>query len=176
MTKAEVRQVSICHLHLRKDSIVYDIGSGTGSVALEIAGLSSQIHVYAIEEKEEALLLMEQNRKQQKAYQMQIVKGAAPDALDGLACATHAFIGGSGGRLFSILQKLYEINPKMRIVINAVSLETISQIEKIKEQFCVTKWELIQMQVTRYRQIGSYQMPNGENPIMICSFSFGGEL
>lgn len=54
MTKEEVREVSICKLHLTDGAVVYDIGSGTGSVAVEIAGLSETVHVYAIERKPEA--------------------------------------------------------------------------------------------------------------------------
>lgn len=49
MTKEEIRALSICKLHLKEDSVCYDIGSGTGSVAVEIAKRSGQIQVFAIE-------------------------------------------------------------------------------------------------------------------------------
>lgn len=49
MTKEEIRALSICKLHLQEDSVCYDIGSGTGSIAIEIAKRSGQIQVYAIE-------------------------------------------------------------------------------------------------------------------------------
>ena len=61
MTKEEVREVSICKLKLCQDAVVYDIGSGTGSIAMEIAGLSPDIQVYAIEQKKEAVTLIQQN-------------------------------------------------------------------------------------------------------------------
>ena len=63
MTKEEVREVSICKLHLRRDSVVYDIGSGTGAIAVEMAGLSDQMQVFAIERKAEAVSLIHKNKK-----------------------------------------------------------------------------------------------------------------
>ncbi|MBR1567886.1 MAG: bifunctional cobalt-precorrin-7 (C(5))-methyltransferase/cobalt-precorrin-6B (C(15))-methyltransferase, partial [Lachnospiraceae bacterium] len=49
MTKEEIRQISIGKMKLIEDAVVYDVGSGTGSVAVTIAGISDQIQVYAIE-------------------------------------------------------------------------------------------------------------------------------
>lgn len=59
MTKEEIRALSICKLHLQEDSVCYDIGSGTGSIAIEIAKRSGQIQVYAIEKKPLALELIQ---------------------------------------------------------------------------------------------------------------------
>ena len=61
MTKEEIRALSICKLHLKEDSVCYDIGSGTGSVAVEIAKRSGQIQVFAIEKKPLALELIQKN-------------------------------------------------------------------------------------------------------------------
>ncbi len=55
MTKEEVRDVSICKLKLHKGAVFYDIGSGTGSIAVEAAGLSNDIRVFAIEKKKRQL-------------------------------------------------------------------------------------------------------------------------
>ncbi len=55
MTKEEIREVSICKLRLKEKAVVYDIGSGTGSIAIEIAGISDDIQVYAVEQKHEAV-------------------------------------------------------------------------------------------------------------------------
>lgn len=175
MTKEEVREVSICRLRLRRDSIVYDIGSGTGSIAVEIAGLSDNIQVYAIEQKPEAAALIGRNKERFGLENIVVREGRAPEALQELTKATHAFIGGSGGNLQEILQALYEKNPQMRVVLNAISLETICEIKELLSRFGVQEPDLVQMQVSRARKAGKYHLMQAENPVWICAFSFGGE-
>lgn len=172
MTKEEVREVSICKLHLTKGAVVYDIGSGTGSVAVEIAGLPGQVQIYAIERKPEAVELLRKNRAHFHRDNMEIIEAAAPEGLEELPAPTHAFIGGSGGRLLEILQVLYRKNPRMRVVINAISMETIAELKEVLEAFPVEEEEILQMQVSRVKQLGSYHLPQAENPVWICSFTF----
>ena len=172
MTKEEVREVSICKLRLREQAVVYDVGSGTGSIAVEMAELSDTIQVYAIEKKEEAAALIEQNRAKFGLDNLEVIRGSAPEALEELPVPTHAFIGGSSGNLREILQVLYQKNPQMRIVLNAISLETISELKEIKKEFPLQEEEIVQMQVSRARTVRSYHLMQAENPIWICAFSF----
>ncbi|MDE6388078.1 MAG: precorrin-6A reductase [Lachnospiraceae bacterium] len=174
MTKEEVREVSICKLHLREKAIVYDIGSGTGSVAVEIAGLSDDIQVYAVEQKEEAASLIEQNKQKYELQNIVVIKAEAPEALSGLPIATHAFIGGSGGRLREILAVLWQINPKMRIVMNAVSMETICEIKEVLPMYKTKEEQIVQLQVNRVTKAGSHHLMRAENPVWICAFEFCG--
>ena len=85
---------------------------------------------------------------------------------------SHAFIGGSGGRLMDILQTLYRKNPHMRIAINAISMETIAELQEVLEAFPVEDEEILQMQVNRVKKLGNYHLPRAENPVWICSFTF----
>lgn len=85
---------------------------------------------------------------------------------------THAFIGGSGGKLMDILQVLYRKNPHMRIVINAISMETIAELKEVQDTFPVEEEEILQMQVSRVKKLLSYHLPQAENPVWICSFTF----
>lgn len=172
MTKEEVREVSICKLKLHKGAVVYDIGSGTGSIAIEIAGLSEDIQVYALEKKEEAVSLIQMNKEKFGLENVEIIQAIAPDGLSKLPPATHAFIGGSGGNLQKILSILYEKNPSMRVVINAISLETICEIKKIISTFSVEGEEIIQLQVSKAKSVGAYHLMQAENPVWICSFRF----
>ena len=172
MTKEEVREVSICKLHLTENAVVYDIGSGTGSVALEIAGLPGQLQVYAVERKPEVVELLRKNREHFHMDNIQIIEAPAPEGLEELPAPTHAFIGGSGGRLMEILQTLYRKNPHMRIVINAISMETIAELREVLDIFPVEEEEILQMQVSRVKKLGSYHLPQAENPVWICSFTF----
>lgn len=174
MTKEEIREVGICKLKLHKRAVVYDIGSGTGSVAVEIAGLSDDIQVCAVEHKKEAVTLIEQNRKKFGLENISIVEAKAPEGLDGLPVATHAFIGGSGGRLQDILSTLYKINSDMRVVIHAVSIETICEIRKILTGYPVKNEEMVQIQVNRAKRAGQHHLMQAENPVWIAAFDFAG--
>lgn len=172
MTKEEVREVSICKLKLRKEAVVYDIGSGTGSVAMEIAALSDDIKVFAIERKDAAVSLIERNRERFQLENIEIVKQEAPDGFSELPVPTHAFIGGSGGRLKEILSALYRMNPEMRVVVNAVSMETICEVKEILSLYPMEKAEIVQLQADRVKETGQYHLLQAENPIWICSFRF----
>ena len=172
MTKEEVREISLCKLHLTEDSILYDIGSGTGSVTVEAAGLSDSVFVYAIERKEEAGVLTEQNRSRFHLDNVEIIRGKAPEALAGLKPATHAFIGGSGGNLKEIIDSLYRINPNMRVVMNAVSIETIGEIKEILKLPYVANPDVVLAQFSHGRNVTDYTLMSADNPVWICAFDF----
>ena len=172
MTKEEVREISICKLKLHQGAVVFDIGSGTGSIAMEMAGLSPDIQVYAIEQKKEAVSLTQQNKEKFQLENVTVIEAKAPDGLQDLPKASHAFIGGSGGNLKEILQALYEMNPNMRVVINAISMETICEIKEIRTLYPIENEEIVQMQVSRAKEVGKYHLMQAENPVWICAFKF----
>ena len=176
MTKEEIREVSICKLRLKEKAVVYDIGSGTGSIAIEIAGISDDIQVYAVEQKHEAVLLIEKNKKKFELQNVTVVESRAPEGLTELPMATHAFIGGSGGRLKEILVSLRQMNPDMRVVVNAVSMETICEMREILSMDDMIKEEeIVQLQVSRAKKAGNYHLMQPENPVWICAFDFCGK-
>lgn len=172
MTKEEVRSVSICKLHLTEDAVVYDIGSGTGSVSVEIAALSPRVQVYAMEVNGEAVSLLEENCKQFGLHNIRCIRTKAPDGLEDLPVATHAFIGGSKGNLREILWTLYRKNNHMRIVVNAVSMETICQMQELLKELPVEQEEILQLSVTKTKQLGGYHMLQAANPVYIYAFTF----
>ena len=172
MTKEEVREVSICKLKLYQGAVVFDIGSGTGSIAMEMAGLSPDIQVYAIEQKKEAVSLIQQNKEKFQFENVTVVEAKAPEGFQDLPRVTHAFIGGSGGNLKEILQALYEMNPNMRVVINAISMETICEIKEILTMYPIENEEMVQIQVSRAKEVGKYHLMQAENPVWICAFNF----
>lgn len=176
MTKEEVRSVSICKLHLTEDAVVYDIGSGTGSVSVEIAALSPRVQVYAMEVNGEAVSLLEENCKQFGLHNVICIRTKAPDGLEDLPVATHAFIGGSKGNLREILWTLYRKNNHMRIVVNAVSMETICQMQELLKELPVEQEEILQLSVTKTKQLGSYHMLQAANPVYIYAFTFAETL
>ena len=174
MTKKEIREVSICKLRLYPGAVVYDIGSGTGSVAVEMADMSPDIEVFALEQKPEAVELIEKNKEKFHLDNITVIRTKAPEGLMDLKMPTHAFIGGSGGNMKEIIETLYQINPGMRIVINAVSIETLCEIKEILMAYPVYDTEFVQLQVSRVKELGVYHMMQAENPIFVCAFNFGG--
>lgn len=172
MTKEEVREISLCKLRLHENAVIYDIGSGTGSIAVEAAGLSDSISVYAIEKKELALSLIQENCKKFGLCNVHITAGEAPDILNALPVPTHAFIGGSSGNLVQILEVLYRKNQNMRVVMNIISLETLAEVTAYLKDFKVSQEEVVQVQVSRAKKAGKYHLMQAENPIYIVSFSF----
>ena len=174
MTKAEVRAVSLAKLKLSKDAVCYDIGAGTGSVSVEMALRASEGEVYAIEKKEDALALLAQNKKKFALDHMYIIPGTAPEALEELPVPTHAFIGGSSGNMKEIVELLIKKNPQVRIVINCITLETVGEAlgcirELAKQEGCECENEIVQLCVSRSKNIGRYHMMMGENPIYIIT-------
>lgn len=174
MTKKEIREVSICKLRLYPGAVVYDIGSGTGSVAVEMADMSPDIEVFALEQKPEAVELIEKNKEKFHLDNITVIRTKAPEGLMDLKMPTHAFIGGSGGNMKEIIETLYQINPGMRIVINAVSIETLCEIKELLSSYPVCDTEFVQLQVSRVKELGTYHMMQAENPIFVCTFNFGG--
>ena len=173
MTKEEVREISICKMQLHEEAVVYDIGSGTGSIAVELAGLSDNIKVYAIEQKKEAISLIKQNKEKFQLQNITVIEKNAPEGLTELPVATHAFIGGSGGRMKEILNTLYLINPNMRVVVNAISIETICEMKEMLSLYKMEVEDIVQVQISRAKKVGSYHLMQAENPVWIYAFRFG---
>lgn len=175
MTKEEVRTVSLSKLRLSEESVCYDVGAGTGSVSVEMALRAWMGQVYAIEKKEDALALLKENKKKFAVDNLVIIPGVAPEAMTELPAPTHAFIGGSSGNMQDIINLLLEKNPKVRIVINCITLETVTEAMNAIRDFGLEDVDIVQLAAARSKSIGRYHMMMGENPIYIISCSGRGE-
>ena len=169
MTKSEVRAVSLSKLRLTEDSVVYDVGAGTGSVSVELALNCKKGRVYAIECREDAAELIEKNRRRFSLRNLEVVRGVAPEAFRDLPAPTHAFIGGSSGNMAEIVERLLQKNPRVRIVINAIALESVGEIAEIIAKYGFDDAEIVQMNLARSRKAGRYHLMTGLNPITIAA-------
>ena len=169
MTKEEVRCVSLFKLQLHQDSVCYDVGAGTGSVSVEMALRADQGQVFAIEKKEEAAALLEENKRKFAVDNLKIIKGEAPLAMEELPVPTHAFIGGSSGNLKEIVALLLQKNEQVRMVINCITLETISEGMELLKEYQFEVQEVVQLTAARGKKLGSYHLMMGENPIYIIT-------
>ena len=165
MTKSEVRALSVNKMHLTENSIVYDIGAGTGSVSIESALSALNGTVYAIEKEDSACALIEENKMRFVTPNVKVVKGTAPGVMKDLPVPTHAFIGGSSGNLKDIVSLLLQKNPLVRIIITAVTLETIAEIMSVIKEFDLIEEETTCISVDRTKRIGRYHLMDSQNPV-----------
>lgn len=174
MTKAEVRSVSLSRLRLGRGSIAYDVGAGTGSVAVEMAMQAWDGQVYAIERKPEAAALIRENKRKFGTDNLTVVEGMAPEALESLPAPTHVFVGGSCGNLRQILETVLDKNPKVRIVINAIALETVGEAMECLKDLRLQDCRVSALSAARAKEVGRYHMMMGLNPVYIISCAGGG--
>ncbi|MBO4831288.1 MAG: precorrin-6A reductase [Oscillospiraceae bacterium] len=167
MTKSEVRAVIMSKLRLLPDSVSWDIGSGTGSVAAEMALAAPHGGVYAVEKKPDACGLIKANAAAFGLKNVTAVEGSAPDACRGLPAPTHAFIGGSSGNMREIISLLLEKNPSVRIVATAIALETVSELSAAMGEFGFTETEVVSVNIAKARKLGPYSLMTGQNPVYI---------
>ena len=155
-------------------------GVECGEVALENREISDEEIVKPLKKlirkaDEKDLRTLEENKKKFALDHMRIIAGTAPEAMEELPAPTHAFIGGSSGNMKEIVELLLEKNPQVRMVINCITLETVGEtlscIKEMQTERSEWKWEseVVQLGVSRSKEIGRYHMMMGENPIYIIT-------
>ena len=167
ITKNEVRAVSLARMQLRADSVVWDIGAGSGSVGLEAARLCRQGHVYAIEKNVDDAAIVGRNRLNMGIGNHTLVHGKAPEGLQNWADPDAVFIGGSGGELGELIaQVLQRLRPQGWLVMNFVTLENLAAaVETLKAQGAT--WDVLQLQASRSKPILHMHRMAAENPVWI---------
>ncbi|MBQ8507410.1 MAG: precorrin-6A reductase [Clostridia bacterium] len=171
MTKSEVRSISLSKLALTRGAVLWDIGSGSGSVSVEAALQATQGRVYAIEMKEKAIALTRRNAGKFHLSNLELVCGRAPEALEALPAPSHAFIGGSTGSMREIIACLLRKNPQVRIVINTVTLETLAELTEIAGEFDFC--DIAEVQISKPRALGRYHLMTAQNPVFIFTLQNG---
>lgn len=144
MTKEEVRVITLSKARIKEDSIIYDIGAGSGSISVEAGILARNGRVFSIEKNAERARVIKKNAASFCLGNVEIVRGEAPEALENLPAADRIIIGGSGGRLREILQEHgAKLNDDGIIVINAVTrgtlAEAVSVLKDLNFGFSVTQ-------------------------------------
>ena len=174
MTKEEIRWLSIGKLGVMPQDIAFDIGAGTGSVAVEMARKAYEGFVYAIETRDDACELVRQNAARHGTFNLEIVNGEAPGAFEGLPVPDKAFIGGSSGNMDGILKGLLSLNPDIKIVANAITLRTLGQIREGFEKHGIESIDTICVNIAKVKSAGEYDMMTAQNPVYIVTGIGGG--
>lgn len=132
LTPLEVRVIALAEMDLGPASIVWDVGAGSGSVAIEAARLTPQGRVYAIEMDPEDHQLMAANAERfQVGTNLIRVLGAAPDAWQEMPDPDAIFVGGTGRAVGQIVRlALQRLKPGGRLVVNSSSMENVLAIRE----------------------------------------------
>ncbi len=169
MTKEEVRALAVSKLRLRGGDTVWDVGAGTGSVSVECALRVPEGQVCAVERKPDAASLIRQNRDKFCLSNLHLTEGEAPACLEALPAPDRVFVGGSGGELRGVVAAALEKNAAVRIVVSAVTLETLTAALDMMKRFRFQETEVVQVAVSRSAPVGSYHMMKAENPVYLIS-------
>jgi precorrin-6B C5,15-methyltransferase / cobalt-precorrin-6B C5,C15-methyltransferase len=176
MTKREVRILALGELALQAGQVVWDIGAGTGSVAIEIARLCPVSQVYAIEKTAAGITLIQQNCQRLDVQNLNPVCGTAPTILDSLPDPHRIFIGGSGGNLKDILTVCQQrLVSSGTIVLALATLEhlstTLSWLETLNTENFQWQHRLLQVQLSRSVPISSLTRWSPLNPVNLVTLT-----
>ena len=169
MTKKEIRMVVMNEARIEEDSVVLDVGAGTGSISIEAALGAPKGHVYAIERFEKATDLIRQNQEKFSVKNLTIIEAKAPEGMEDLPELDAVIIGGSAGGMGTIMDEVTRLlKVGGRLVVTAVTMETGYTILKELKGRPYT-YEGFQMQVSRFRKAGPYHLLNPLSPIFIVT-------
>ncbi|OIR06092.1 putative cobalt-precorrin-6Y C(15)-methyltransferase [mine drainage metagenome] len=169
ITKREVRAVSLARMQLRADSIVWDIGAGSGSVGLEAARLCPQGHVYAIEKNVDDAAIAMQNRQRLGIANYTLINDKAPKGMDMWPDPDAMFVGGSGGELEGLLRMgLQRLKPNGWLIMNFVTFENLNVALATLIALSAV-WDVTQLQASRSQPILHMHRLQAENPVWIVS-------
>ena len=169
MTREEVRSVIIDKLRLKKDSVIWDIGSGTGSISIAAALECPMGEVHSVECLHEASELEKLNIDKFHIFNIKVHEGMAAEVIKNLPLPSHVFIGGSGRELCNILSHISSLQGGIRIVVSGVTLRTIANASELLSGGDYSDFDCIQLNVSRAKKIGSSTIMAAQNPIMIMS-------
>ncbi len=167
MTNESVRAVILARLNLRGESVLWDIGAGTGSISV-CAGLECpESEIHAVECKPEAVRVIAENAKRFHLHNIVLHEAKALDVMETLPKATHVFIGGSGGELARILERVGKMSD-VRVVIACVTLETFSTAYTFLKDW--PDFEAVQVSISESKPLtDSATLMKPKCPVMILS-------
>lgn len=169
MTKQEVRSVSMSKLMPKATDLIYDIGAGTGSCSVELALIAKQGKVWAFERNPVAVELLGKNKELFGLTNLEIVAGEALENIKAMPAPDCVFVGGSGGDLCEMLDVIYAKNSKCRVVINAITVETLAQVAAYYKEHEDYSLEIVNVFVARGKHLGSYNLMIAQNPVYVMT-------
>ncbi|QEX18671.1 precorrin-6Y C5,15-methyltransferase (decarboxylating) [Hypericibacter terrae] len=153
LTKREIRAAALAKLMPLPGALLWDVGAGCGSIAIEWMRAARGARAIAIESDAERVALIEANMRKLGTPKLQIVTGKAPAALEGLAQPTAIFLGG-GVSTVGLIERCWAALPSGgRLVAHAVTVESEARLAGFR---AVCAGELTRIAIQRAEPIGPH--------------------
>ena len=169
MTKQEVRSVSISKLQPKATDLIYDIGAGTGSCSIELALLARKGKVYAFERNPVAVELLGKNKELFAVTNLEVIAGEALENIKKMPAPDCVFVGGSGGDLCEMLDIIYSKNSACRVVMNAITIETLADVAAYYNARKDYELEVVNVFAARSKKLGNYNLMMAQNPVYVMT-------
>jgi cobalt-precorrin-6B (C15)-methyltransferase len=170
LSKREIRLLLISALRLKADSVIWDIGAGTGTIPIELALLCPESTIIAIERDEEVAALIRRNCDRFGVTNVQVLEGSAPDCLKTLAPLPDRICIEGGRPIKEIIKAIWGyLEPEGRIVATANNLESLYLISESLAELQVRNIEVVQSGVNRLETRGLNQTFAALDPSFILS-------
>ncbi|WP_243368727.1 precorrin-6y C5,15-methyltransferase (decarboxylating) subunit CbiE [Fundidesulfovibrio soli] len=169
MTKGPARACSIAALRLEPESLLWDVGAGSGAVGIEASALLPRGRVFAVERSPARCVMIRRNAARCGAWQVDVAEGAAPEALAALPEPTRIFMGGSLSGGTQALEACCErMAPGGRLVLNTVLL---SSLGAALELFKRLGWafEVLQVRADEAEPLAGDLRLAARNPVFIAA-------
>jgi precorrin-6Y C5,15-methyltransferase (decarboxylating) len=165
ITKAEIRCITLSKLDLQPHHIFWDLGAGSGSIAIEASLFITQGRIIAVERHPARIKDIQENKRRFQVFHLDVVQAQLPDGLKPLPAPDRIFIGGGGDRLGAIIESaVHKLKPTGRIVINTVLLANLAVARNKLKQVGILP-SVIQAQVSRSSPMPWDERLEAQNPV-----------
>ena len=170
LSKREVRVLIISSLRMKPDSVLWDIGAGTGTIPVELGLLCPEGQIIAVERDEEVAKLIERNCDRFEIDNVNVVRGSAPECLDAIKPKPNLVCIEGGKPIKDILKQTWKyLQPEGRIVATVNNLENLYIISEGLSELQARNIEVVQSAVNRLETRGIHQTFAAVNPMFILS-------
>ncbi|GAB4536799.1 MAG: precorrin-6Y C5,15-methyltransferase subunit CbiT [Pleurocapsa sp.] len=170
LSKREVRILIISSLRMKPDSVLWDIGAGTGTIPVEIGLLCPEGKIIAVERDEDVANLIKRNCDRFGVNNVEVVRGSAPDCLQELQPKPDLVCLEGGKPIKDILKQAWKyLQPEGRIVATVSNLENLYVISEGLAELQARNIEVVQSAVNRLETRGIHQTFAALNPMFILS-------
>jgi precorrin-6B C5,15-methyltransferase / cobalt-precorrin-6B C5,C15-methyltransferase len=166
ITKSATRAFVLSRLGPGPGDLIWDVGAGSGSVAIECARLGAA--AIAVERDPESCARIRRNAGRHNVH-VQLVESKAPEALRDLPEPDAVFVGGSGGAFEEILE-LSAVRARRAVVLALVTIERVVPAARLLED-CGLEVETTFLQSSRMRGVGNLHRLAAESAVFVISGS-----